>query len=192
MPSMTERAPVTSPMTSPMILANGIHKRFGANEVLKGVSLTLAKGEVVAVIGPSGSGKTTLLNAIGGLDRPDSGEIAVGGVSLNELDQGALADLRLEHIGFVFQSYNLIPVLSAQENIEFILLMQGVDAAERQRLADDMLREVGLDGLGSRRPSELSGGQQQRLCIARTIAVEPKVILANQAESAEPGKHEEK
>ncbi len=144
------------------------------------VDFDVAAGEFICLTGPSGSGKTTLLNAIGGLDRPDSGDIAVGGVSLNTLDQGALADLRLAHIGFVFQSYNLIPVLSARENIEFILLMQGVDATERHRLADDMLREVGLEGLGSRRPSELSGGQQQRVAVARAIVSRPTLVLADE------------
>ncbi|HSG60962.1 MAG TPA: ABC transporter ATP-binding protein [Pseudomonadales bacterium] len=144
------------------------------------VDLTVAPGEFICLTGPSGSGKTTLLNAIGGLDTPDSGRILVGGTLLNDLDQAALADLRLTHIGFVFQSYNLIPVLTAQENIEFILLMQGVAASERHRLATDMLREVGLQGLGARRPAELSGGQQQRVAVARAIVSKPTLVLADE------------
>lgn len=144
------------------------------------VDLDVSAGEFICLTGPSGSGKTTLLNAIGGLDRPDSGTLTVADINLKDLDQSALADLRLAKIGFVFQSYNLIPVLTAQENIEFILLMQGVEANERHRLATQLLQEVGLSGLGSRRPSELSGGQQQRVAVARAIVSKPTLVLADE------------
>lgn len=144
------------------------------------VDFVVKEGEFICLTGPSGSGKTTLLNAIGGLDIPDSGTVQVGNTQLNTLSNSELADLRLEHIGFVFQSYNLIPVLSAQENIEFILLMQGVDASTRHRLANEILKEVGLEGLGSRRPAELSGGQQQRVAVARAIVSKPTLVLADE------------
>lgn len=147
---------------------------------LDNVDLNVSAGEFICLTGPSGSGKTTLLNAIGGLDRPDSGTLTVAGIRLNDLDQSGLADLRLAKIGFVFQSYNLIPVLTAQENIEFILLMQGVGASERHRLATQLLQEVGLSGLGSRRPNELSGGQQQRVAVARAIVSKPTLVLADE------------
>ncbi|MEY3018322.1 MAG: hypothetical protein RL336_1457 [Pseudomonadota bacterium] len=147
---------------------------------LNNVDLDIASGEFICLTGPSGSGKTTLLNAIGGLDKPDSGEITIGDTTLDQLDQAALADLRLNHIGFVFQSYNLIPVLSAQENVEFILMMQGIDTTERHLRADAILKEVGLEGLGSRRPSELSGGQQQRVAVARAIVSQPTLVLADE------------
>jgi len=144
------------------------------------VDFVVKQGEFICLTGPSGSGKTTLLNAIGGLDIPDSGTVQVGNTQLNTLSNSELADLRLGHIGFVFQSYNLIPVLSAQENIEFILLMQGVDASTRHRLANEILKEVGLEGLGSRRPAELSGGQQQRVAVARAIVSKPTLVLADE------------
>lgn len=144
------------------------------------VDLNVSAGEFICLTGPSGSGKTTLLNAIGGLDRPDSGTLTVAGIRLNDLEQSGLADLRLAKIGFVFQSYNLIPVLTALENIEFILLMQGVGASERHRLATQLLQEVGLSGLGSRRPNELSGGQQQRVAVARAIVSKPTLVLADE------------
>lgn len=147
---------------------------------LNNVDLDIASGEFICLTGPSGSGKTTLLNAIGGLDKPDSGEITIGDIALNQLDQTALAELRLNHIGFVFQSYNLIPVLSAQENVEFILMMQGVNSEERSARAADMLKEVGLEGLSSRRPNELSGGQQQRVAVARAIVSQPSLVLADE------------
>lgn len=144
------------------------------------VDLNIQQGEFICLTGPSGSGKTTLLNALGGLDTPDSGTIKMGDIELAQLNQSALADIRLNHIGFVFQSYNLIPVLSAIENIEFILLMQGVDEQERQRRANQILQEVGLAGLGSRRPAELSGGQQQRVAVARAIVSQPTLVLADE------------
>ena len=144
------------------------------------VDLTIDKGEFVCLSGPSGSGKTTLLNAIGGLDTPDSGSVEVAGIKLENLAAGALADTRLHNIGFVFQAYNLIPVLSARENVEFVMQMQGVPAAARRQKADAVLQEVGLAGLQSRRPADMSGGQQQRVAVARAIVSRPALVLADE------------
>ena len=168
----------------PIVTCRGLSKRYGEGETavhaLRDVDLEIREGEFLSLSGPSGSGKTTLLNHLGGLDLPTSGEVAVCGRRLADLDRGELADLRLQRIGFVFQAYNLIPVLSAYENVEFILQLQGVKAAERRRRAREMLAEVGLDGLGERRPGELSGGQQQRVAIARAIASAPAIVLADE------------
>jgi putative ABC transport system ATP-binding protein len=144
------------------------------------VDLDIQAGEFLCLSGPSGSGKTTLLNAIGGLDRPDSGEIHMGETRIDQLDRGALADIRLHHIGFVFQAYNLIPVLSAEENVEFVMQVQGVAAQERSRKARAILAEVGLEGLEDRRPAQLSGGQQQRVAVARAIVSQPDLVLADE------------
>ena len=144
------------------------------------VDITIETGEFVCLSGPSGSGKTTLLNAIGGLDTPDSGEIRMGDLRIDQLERGALADMRLHHIGFVFQAYNLIPVLSARENVEFVMQVQGVAAAERARKARAILTEVGLEGLEDRRPAQLSGGQQQRVAVARAIVSQPDLVLADE------------
>lgn len=152
-------------------------------EVITGldhVDITIEEGEFVCLSGPSGSGKTTLLNAIGGLDTPDSGEIRMGDIRIDQLDRGSLADMRLHHIGFVFQAYNLIPVLSAQENVEFVMQVQGVAAASRARKAAEILREVGLEGMEDRRPAQLSGGQQQRVAVARAIVSHPDLVLADE------------
>jgi len=153
------------------------------DEVITGldhVDITIEEGEFVCLSGPSGSGKTTLLNAIGGLDTPDSGEIRMGDIRIDQLDRGSLADMRLHHIGFVFQAYNLIPVLSAQENVEFVMQVQGVAAASRARQAAEILREVGLEGMEDRRPAQLSGGQQQRVAVARAIVSHPDLVLADE------------
>ncbi len=144
------------------------------------VDLDIAAGEFVCLSGPSGSGKTTLLNAIGGLDTPDSGEITMGDRRIDQLDRGRLAEMRLHHIGFVFQAYNLIAVLSAQENVEFVMQVQGIEAGERARKAREILREVGLEGLEDRRPAQLSGGQQQRVAVARAIVSNPDLVLADE------------
>ena len=144
------------------------------------VDLFIERGEFVCLSGPSGSGKTTLLNAIGGLDTPDSGEILLGDIRVDLLDRGELADLRLRHIGFVFQAFNLVPVLSAVENVEFVMQIQGIAARERRQKALDMLREVGLEGMEDRRPSQLSGGQQQRVAVARAIVSRPDLVLADE------------
>ena len=153
------------------------------DEIITGldhIDLDIEAGEFVCLSGPSGSGKTTLLNAIGGLDTPDSGEIHMGDIRVDQLERGPLADMRLHHIGFVFQSYNLIPVLSAQENVEFVMEVQGVPAAERAQKALDILKEVDLVGLEDRRPAQLSGGQQQRVAVARAIVSHPDLVLADE------------
>ena len=153
------------------------------DEIITGldhVDITIEEGEFVCLSGPSGSGKTTLLNAIGGLDTPDSGEIRMGEIRIDQLDRGSLADMRLHHIGFVFQAYNLIPVLTAQENVEFVMQVQGIPTAERTRKARDILREVGLEGMEARRPAQLSGGQQQRVAVARAIVSHPDLVLADE------------
>ncbi|MBT8056119.1 MAG: ABC transporter ATP-binding protein [Gammaproteobacteria bacterium] len=144
------------------------------------VTLDIEPASFICLSGPSGSGKTTLLNAIGGLDELDSGAISIDGERVDRLDGGALADLRLRHIGFVFQSYNLVPVLSARENVEFVMQVQGLPARERSQKARDILREVGLEGMEDRRPAQLSGGQQQRVAVARAIVSQPKLVLADE------------
>jgi len=156
--------------------------RQGKVEVnaLNGVSLTIEKGAFVALAGPSGSGKTTMLNIIGGLDLADSGRIMVDGNALDKMTQSELASLRLQKVGFVFQAYNLIPVLSAFENVEFVMLLQGVPSAERRELARAILDDVGLQGKYDRRPAELSGGEQQRVAVARAIVSNPSIVLADE------------
>ena len=149
-------------------------------KALDHVSIEIAKGGFVCLSAPSGGGKTTLLNAIGGLDIPDSGEVYVDEQRIDNLSKGALADLRLRQIGFVFQAYNLIPVLTAQENVEFVMQVQGVAANERNEKAKAILKEVGLEGLEDRRPAEMSGGQQQRVAVARAVASRPALILADE------------
>jgi putative ABC transport system ATP-binding protein len=153
------------------------------DEIITGldhVDISIKKGEFVCLSGPSGSGKTTLLNAIGGLDTPDSGEIHMGDIRVDQLDKGPLADMRLHNIGFVFQAYNLIPVLTSQENVEFVMQVQGVSAHERAVKAREILKEVGLEGMEDRRPAQLSGGQQQRVAVARAIVSQPQLVLANE------------
>lgn len=147
---------------------------------LRDVSLVIEKGEFAAVAGPSGSGKTTLLNLVGGLDVSDSGSIVVDGNAFDQMSQSQLANLRLHKIGFVFQAYNLVPVLSAVENVEFVMLLQGVTARERQQRAKAILDDVGLAGKYDRRPAELSGGQQQRVAVARAIVSSPSIVLADE------------
>ena len=153
------------------------------DEIITGldhVDIDIAEGEFVCLSGPSGSGKTTLLNAMGGLDTPDSGEIMVGKHRVDRLSRGELADMRLHNIGFVFQAYNLIPVLSARENVEFVMQVQGVSASERAARAREVLAEVGLAGLDDRLPTDMSGGQQQRVAVARAIANHPALVLADE------------
>ena len=144
------------------------------------VCLDIEEGAFVCLSGPSGSGKTTLLNAMGGLDTLDSGEITVGEHRVDQLHKAELAAMRLNNIGFVFQAYNLIPVLSAQENVEFVMQVQGVPAGQRRQLALQVLAEVGLTGLEGRLPAEMSGGQQQRVAVARAIANQPALVLADE------------
>lgn len=149
-------------------------------KALDHLSIEIAKGEFVCLSAPSGGGKTTLLNAIGGLDIPDSGEVYIAGERIDNLSKGELADLRLKQIGFVFQAYNLIPVLTARENVEFVMQVQGVPLAERRDKSTAILREVGLEGLEDRRPAEMSGGQQQRVAVARAVASRPALVLADE------------
>jgi putative ABC transport system ATP-binding protein len=148
--------------------------------VLCGICLRIAPGEFLAIAGPSGSGKTTLLNIIGGLDRADAGEVWVEGKNLQLFSSGELARLRLQRLGFVFQSSNLLPVLTALENAEFTLLLQGVPTQKRRKRVQKLFLEIGLAGLENRRPAELSGGQQQRVAVARAMVTEPALILADE------------
>jgi putative ABC transport system ATP-binding protein len=147
---------------------------------LRGVNLSIDTGGFVAIAGPSGSGKTTLLNLIGGLDLADSGSVVVDEQDFRQMSQSELASLRLHRVGFVFQAYNLIPVLSALENVEFVMLLQGVPHAERRERAKVVLDDVGLEGMYDRRPAELSGGQQQRVAVARAIVSDPAIVLADE------------
>lgn len=151
-----------------------------AVSALRGVDLELQKGEFVAVAGPSGSGKTTLLNIIGGLDKPTTGNVFLEEKPLGAMSRGELSRLRLHRIGFIFQSYNLVPVLTAYENAEFVLLLQKRPGEERRKRVVNLLEEVGLSGLENRFPREMSGGQQQRVAIARSIASEPALVLADE------------
>ncbi len=149
-------------------------------KALDHVTIDIAAGGFVCLSAPSGGGKTTLLNAIGGLDKPDSGEVYIAGQRIDNMSKSELAELRLRQIGFVFQAYNLIPVLSARENIEFVMEVQGVPAAERKTKSFAILEEVGLAGLEDRRPADMSGGQQQRVAVARAIVSRPALVLADE------------
>ncbi len=144
------------------------------------IDLSFEKGEFAAIVGPSGSGKTTLLNMLGGLDHPTSGEVFVDGQNIWKLKSGKLTDFRLNNIGFVFQAYNLIPVLTAKENVEFIMHLQGKSKKERDSRTRELLKAVGLEERMNSRPSRLSGGQQQRVAVARALASKPKFILADE------------
>jgi len=147
---------------------------------LRGVDLTIEEGEFSAIAGPSGSGKTTLLNMIGALDVPTSGKVRVAGQDVTAMKSGKLSNLRLHNIGFVFQAYNLIPVLTALENVEFVMLLQNVSKETRRKKATEMLEEVGLGELINKRPNQMSGGQQQRVAVARAMVSQPKIILADE------------
>jgi putative ABC transport system ATP-binding protein len=151
-----------------------------AVHALRGVTLALQPGSFAAVAGPSGSGKTTLLNVVGALDQPDAGSIRIGAVDLTATPPDQLADFRLRHIGFVFQAYNLLPVLTALENLEFIPALQGEPKEQRIRRAEQLLEAVGLADIRDKRPNELSGGQQQRVAVLRAILTEPEVVLADE------------
>ncbi len=147
---------------------------------LRGVDLDIEPGEFTVLMGPSGSGKTTLLNMIGALDEPTAGSVIIGDQELSAMSSGQRSDLRLQHLGFVFQSYNLIPVLSAYENAEFVLMLRGVPASERKQRVMRTLADVGLEGMERRRPNQLSGGQQQRVAVARAIVGKPALVLADE------------
>ncbi len=181
--------------TATLAVATDVTKTFhtGAVEVpaLRGVTLEVRAGDFLALVGPSGSGKTTLLNLLGALDRPSAGKLEVLGRDLGTMTKGERAQLRLTSLGFVFQAYNLVPVLTAAENVELILELQGVAAAERRKRALEVLGDLGLADLADRRPTELSGGQQQRVAVARAIASRPRLVLADEPTANLDGKNAE-
>ena len=171
-------------MADPIVTCRGVTKVFGKGDLavhaLRGIDLDIQPGDFATLAGPSGSGKTTLLNMIGALDVPTEGSVSIDGQDLSGLDKGALSDLRLRKVGFVFQAFNLVPVLSAAENIEFVLELQGVPRDERRERARKALNEVGLKGMEHRRPSAMSGGQQQRVAVARALISKPAIVLADE------------
>ncbi len=168
----------------PIISVRNVDKIYSDHGVpvtaLKDLSLEFDQGEFTTIVGPSGSGKTTLLNIIGGLDQPTEGQVIIEGQDVTRMKRGELIEFRLNHIGFVFQAYNLIPVLTARENVEFIMLLQKRAKAERRKAAKELLDSVGLSEHMKRRPTELSGGQQQRVAVARALASLPKFVLADE------------
>ena len=167
-----------------LIEINNLNKTYNTTAVpvhaLKDVNLQIEKSEFTAIVGPSGSGKTTLLNIIGGLDTASSGSLSIDNKDISTLSSGELIDYRLHNIGFVFQAYNLIPVLTARENVEFIMLLQGASKKEREQRANELLESVGLADRLDTRPSMLSGGQQQRVAVARALASHPNFVLADE------------
>jgi putative ABC transport system ATP-binding protein len=167
-----------------IVFCEKVSKIYHADHIrvsaLEKVDLEIPRGQFVTLAGPSGSGKTTLLNVVGGLDQPSEGRITLQGRRIDQLSPAEMADLRLEQVGFVFQAYNLIPVLTAQENVEFVMELQGIDAEKRHELSSEILEEVGLTGMENRRPTELSGGQQQRIAVARAIVSRPSIVLADE------------
>lgn len=167
-----------------LIRVEGLKKTYTDDGVpvpaLRGIDLDIEPGEFTAIVGPSGSGKTTFLNIVSGLDRPSKGKIWIKGRPLAEMSDRELSDFRRDHLGFIFQAYNLIPVLTVEENVEYIILLQGVSKEERKKRVGKMLEEVGLAGFESRRPPQLSGGQQQRVAVARAMVSEPSLILADE------------
>lgn len=167
-----------------VIQTENLCREFGQSDTLvkalSDANITIERGEFTAIIGPSGSGKSTLLQLIGGLDTPSSGDVFLDNKNISHMTGTELSDFRRDHIGFIFQAYNLIPVLSARENIEYIMLLQGISASERKKRVDILMHAVGLEGLGERRPAELSGGQQQRVAVARAMVSKPSIILADE------------
>jgi putative ABC transport system ATP-binding protein len=167
-----------------IIKINQLHKIYNSDSVsvhaVNGVDVSFEEGEFTAIVGPSGSGKTTLLNIVGGLDEATEGSVEIDGIKINELSARKLTDFRMKNIGFVFQAYNLIPVLTAKENVEFIMHLQGSDKKSRDARTSELLKAVGLEGMENRRPSKLSGGQQQRVAVARALASKPKFVLADE------------
>ncbi len=168
----------------PLIEIRQLTKTYNPNTMpvhaLRGIDLSIEKGEFTAIVGPSGSGKTTLLNLIGGLDKPSSGQVIINGTDISKLSENQLIDFRRDHIGFVFQAYNLIPVLTARENVSFIMLLQKRPAAERKARAMELLHAVGIAEKADVRPMYLSGGQQQRVAVARALASRPSFMLADE------------
>ena len=167
-----------------IIKTTGLTKTYQNNtlkvEAVKQVDLSISEGEFTAIVGPSGSGKTTLFNMIGGLDDITAGNVEIAGTNISNLKENELIDFRLKHIGFVFQAYNLIPVLTAKENVAFIMLLQGLSEKERMQRSEDLLKQVGLGDKFESRPNQLSGGQQQRVAVARALASKPRFILADE------------
>ena len=167
-----------------IIKTTGLTKTYQNNtlkvEAVKQVNLSISEGEFTAIVGPSGSGKTTLFNMIGGLDNITAGNVEIAGTNISNLKENELIDFRLKHIGFVFQAYNLIPVLTAKENVAFIMLLQGLSEKERMQRSEDLLKQVGLGDKFDSRPNQLSGGQQQRVAVARALASKPRFILADE------------
>lgn len=167
-----------------IITIKNLQKTYNSSQVpvhaLNGVDLTIDEGEFTAIVGPSGSGKTTLLNIIGGLDDPNRGQVIINDTEINKLSRSEKIDFRLHHIGFIFQAYNLIPVLTARENIEFILELQGIPKTKRRQRSHELLEAVGIPEKADIRPHQLSGGQQQRIAVARALASRPKFILADE------------
>lgn len=167
-----------------IIKTTGLTKIYQNNtlkvEAVKQVDLSISEGEFTAIVGPSGSGKTTLFNMIGGLDEITAGNVEIAGTNISNLKENELIDFRLNHIGFVFQAYNLIPVLTAKENVAFIMLLQGLSEKERMQRSEDLLKQVGLGDKFDSRPNQLSGGQQQRVAVARALASKPRFILADE------------
>ncbi len=167
-----------------VIVTEGVTKVYAADGIpvnaLNGIDLTIQSGEFTAIVGPSGSGKTTFLNIISGLDSPTEGKVWLAGKVLSEMGGNELSDFRRDNIGFIFQAYNLIPVLTVEENVEYIMLLAGVPKAERHERVITMLETVGLKGVANRTPTQLSGGQQQRVAIARAMVSEPTIILADE------------
>jgi putative ABC transport system ATP-binding protein len=167
-----------------VIDAHNISKIYNKDKIpvfaVNNVHLHIERGEFTALVGPSGSGKTTLLNLIGGLDNPDEGQITINGVDITTMSANELIDFRLKNIGFVFQSFNLIPVLTAKENVEFIMQLQGLDKQQRQDRIDALFSQIGLSDKINSRPAQLSGGQQQRVAVARALASKPQFVLADE------------
>jgi putative ABC transport system ATP-binding protein len=170
--------------TDDLIVTRSVTKVYHDNGVpvdaVRGIDLTVKRGEFTAIVGPSGSGKTTFLNVISGLDQPTEGQVWLAGKELSAMSGKELSDFRRDHIGFIFQAYNLIPVLTVEENVEYIMLLQGIDKVERHHRVEEILAELGLEGFAHRLPTKLSGGQQQRVAVARAMVSHPSLILADE------------
>ncbi|MCH8550675.1 MAG: ABC transporter ATP-binding protein [Natronospirillum sp.] len=179
-----QRTASADPATGVVFETRELSRHYGSGDTLvkalDKVSLTIAPGEFTAIVGPSGSGKSTLLQLMGGLEAPTAGEVYLRGQAISSMSGRELSDFRRDHIGFIFQAYNLIPVLTAAENCEYIMLLQGLPKAERQARVESMLTRVGLSGKADRRPAQLSGGQQQRVAVARAMVSQPDIILADE------------
>lgn len=171
-------------LSADILRTENVMKTYMSGEIevsaLNKINISIKKGEFTAIAGPSGSGKSTLLNLLSGLDRPSSGRVFIDQKPISDMSGNQLSDFRRDHIGFIFQSYNLIPVLTVKENIEYIMLIQGVPEEERAQRVNDVLKDVGLTTMGNRRPAQLSGGQQQRVAIARAVVSRPSIILADE------------